>query len=306
MNHIDFLSYLKKYAPGVGDMGQVKSNHAEDYVSMLQKTGRFSDERDMILAVATTNKFIKDFRSIFNRLRNDAGLIINPFDEEYTPVQTADVVARDAFEIEELQLVGEMANMFVYHIFMLGMNTGFREGDICTLRWSEVDLKSNLINRVMLKTGKEVHPPILSHLRTYLERIYLYTGHQEYVSPVHSEIYLEHPTTISARVRVELQKLGVQTQVKVPNRTRMQSIKNVHSLRHAFCYYAMVEGVELPIVQSIVGHVDRQMTLMYANHASQKIIQERVKRIPDYLNPNDVRMIEGVDYTEDHCYDNLC
>ena len=42
---------------------------------------------------------------------------------------------------------------------------------------------------------------------------------------------------------------------------------------------------------------------MYADHASEKLIQERVKNIPDYLNPNDVRMIEDEDYTQDSCYD---
>ena len=56
----DFLSYLNKAAPGVKDMGQLKTNHAEDYISMLQTTGRFTDQNDTMLAVGTTNKFIRD------------------------------------------------------------------------------------------------------------------------------------------------------------------------------------------------------------------------------------------------------
>jgi len=184
------------------------------------------------------------------------------------------------------------------------MNTGFREGDICTLRWSEIDFENNQINRVMLKTGKEVHPPVLSHLYKYLKKIQQYTGDKEYVSPVHAEIYNHNQSTISERVKSELKRLAIQTQIQIKNRTRNQSIKNVHSLRHAFCYYAMLEGVELNIVQSIVGHIDEQMTSMYANNASKELIQDRVKNFPDYLNLNNqLRLIDVADYTSDRHYD---
>ena len=43
---------------------------------------------------------------------------------------------------------------------------------------------------------------------------------------------------------------------------------------------------------------------MYANHVSNKIIQDRVKNIPDYLNQNNqLRLINADDYNSDRHYD---
>ena len=300
----DFTAYLNKYNTEIKHLSQISHEHSKKYISTLQKSGRYLDSNSTRLAVETTNRFIKDFRSVFSKLKEEAGLIDNPFKEKWTPTKFKDVISREVFTIEELNVIGSGSNMFVYHIFMIGMNTGFREGDICTLRWSEIDFDSNQINRVMLKTGKEVHPPVLLHLYKYLRKIQKYTGNKEYVSPVHAEIYNHNQSTISERVKSELKRLGIQTQIQVKNRTRNQSVKNVHSLRHAFCYYAMLEGVEINIVQSIIGHIDEQMTVMYANHAFKILIQDRVKNFPDYLNQNNqLRLIDVDDYTSDRYYD---
>ena len=273
----EFTAFLSKGYPGVKEISDVKYFHAGEYISMIQKKGRFTDERHIKLAVGTANKYLKDFRSVFTKLKRDAGIDENPFAD--IPLQTKDVVERDAFTVEVLSLIGEKANPFIYYIFITGLNTGYREGDICTLRWSEVDFDKTQIHRVMLKTGKKVHVPILSHLREFLKEKHSANGSHEFVSPEHAEIYLRNPTTITARVRVFLNGIGIHTHIKVPNRTRMQSMKNVHSLRHAFVYLGMLENVPLHIIKSIVGHFDERMTMMYANHATAKIAQEKMANI---------------------------
>ena len=53
---------------------------------------------------------------------------------------------------------------FILALFAIGTCTGLREGDICTLRWSEVDLESGWITRRTSKTGSIVTIPILSIL----------------------------------------------------------------------------------------------------------------------------------------------
>lgn len=47
-------------------------------------------------------------------------------------------------------------------------------------------------------------------------------------------------------------------------------MKDFHSLRHCFCYYAGLRGVPLPVVQSIVGHLTASMTKHYQSHADRK------------------------------------
>ena len=45
-------------------------------------------------------------------------------------------------------------------------------------------------------------------------------------------------------------------------------MKDLHSCRHIFCYYAGLAGIQLAIVQAIVGHMSPEMTKHYQAHAT--------------------------------------
>ena len=45
-----------------------------------------------------------------------------------------------AFTSEELKRIYDNLDDFTRPLFMMAVWTGFREGDICTLKWNEVDL----------------------------------------------------------------------------------------------------------------------------------------------------------------------
>jgi len=70
----------------------------------------------------------------------------------------------------------------------------------------------------------------------------------------------------------------------VPGRTRTVSVKDVHSLRHTFCYFAGVHGIPLSIVQSIVGHMTPEMTRHYQSHADRKTKHDMMEKMPDLLS----------------------
>jgi integrase len=155
----------------------------------------------------------------------------------------------------------------------VGITTGLREGDICTLRWCEVDTEGGWIVRQMLKTGNTVRIPILPALRTYLETL---PRDGEFVLPEHAAMYNDNPSGISYRVRRFLaDTLKLQKTRAAEGRTRRVSVRDVHSLRHTFCYMAAIHNVPLPIVQSIVGHVDPAITRMYAEkHCSEHLADQ--------------------------------
>ena len=48
------------------------------------------------------------------------------------------------------------------------------------------------------------------------------------------------------------------------------SVKDLHSCRHTFCYYAGLRGIPLAVVQSIVGHMTPEMTKHYTAHATME------------------------------------
>ena len=60
-----------------------------------------------------------------------------------------------------------------------------------------------------------------------------------------------------------LEGLNIKTVKEFENRKAI-SIKDLHSMRHVFCYYAGQVGISLAVVQSIVGHMTQEMTKHYS------------------------------------------
>jgi len=242
------------------------------------KVASYSD-RALQLSTAARNNYLTTCRMVFKVLADDAGLVTNPFAQieklENVPED------REAFTPEELRTIADTATGWIYSLFMVGVNTGLREGDICTLRWREVDLERRRITRRMNKTKKEVTIPVLPSLFDYFK---LLARDSEYCFPELADRYLNHRGTIGWHVTQFLDKHGIETKRQVAGRTRAASVKDVHSCRHTFCYLAALNHVPLPVVQSVVGHMSQQMTKRYTDHATQEAMRDALAAIPDYMS----------------------
>ena len=212
---------------------------------------------------------------VFTLLAKDAGLQDNPF-SGIRKAQT-DAKTREAFTQEELNLIYDNLDGFTRPLFMMAVWTGLREGDICTLKWSEVDLERHLITRETRKTKAVVQIPISNQLYGLLTATP--QTESEYVFPKHAEMYLSNPDGVSYRVKKFLEGLGIQTTRKPEGRTRAISVKDLHSCRHTFCYYAGLAGIPLAIVQAIVGHMSPEMTKHYQAHATLEDKRRGMERL---------------------------
>jgi integrase len=290
----DFVEFMTSSYPDVKKMSDVLDKHAEEYIQNLRENGRFnkqvafksgnktiSYQGRKKLSNRTCNVFHITMREIFDKLGNDAGIIKNPF--EKIPRLDDASENREAFTEKELKLIAEKADDFVKPIFAIGIYTALREGDICTLKWDEVDLDTNLLIRKMSKTNRTVKIPILDDFRNFLIEQKEKSGGSEYVIPEHAEMYQKNPGGISWRFKNFLESNGIKTTKKLPGRSRSVSIKDVHSLRHTFCYYAGISNIPLLIVKDIVGHMSEEMTELYQRHADNKVKMEKLQQMPDFM-----------------------
>jgi len=281
----DFLSFMHGEYPETTNLADVEKKHAEAYISQLRKAGKYNKaiqysrsvkgkkhdqtisykpKENESLSPRTINFYQVTCVEVFTLLKDDAGLQSNPFSS--IPKMDVTDETREAFTTEELKLIYDNLDGFTRPLFMMAVWTGLREGDICTLKWSEVDLIHRLITRKTRKTGTTVQIPIADQLYTMLmatERT-----ESEYVFPKHAEMYLANSDGVSYRVKKFLEGLGIQTTRIPEGRTRAISVKDLHSCRHTFCYYAGMAGIPLAVVQSIVGHMSPEMTKHYSAHAS--------------------------------------
>ena len=188
------------------------------------------------------------------------------------------------FTPEELKTIYDNLDGFMRPLFMLAVWTGLREGDICTLKWNEVDLERRMIARKTRKTGAKVQIPISNQLYEFL--ITTPRTDSEYVFPEHAQMYLTNSTGVSYRIKQFLEGLGIETTRKPEGRTRAISVKDLHSCRHTFCYYAGLAGIPLSVVQSIVGHMSPEMTKHYSAHASMEDKRRGMERLSFFTQDN--------------------
>ena len=97
--------------------------------------------------------------------------------------------------------------------------------------------------------------------------------------PEHAQMYLTNSSGVSYRIKQFLEGLGIQTTRKPEGRTRAISVKDLHSCRHTFCYYAGLAGIPLAVVQSIVGHMTPSMTAHYSDHATTEDKRRGMERL---------------------------
>lgn len=293
----EFVAFMTERYPDVNALFAVRKGHCEEFVSYMVRSGRFVKEvtasvsagrrrkkrkevtytRDYMLAPKTIHMTASACAWVFRRLSEDAGLVRNPWDDIILPKK--DPVEREVFTHDELQLIWEgiQNNAFCYPLFLIAANSGMTEGDICTLEWNDIDWSANCIRRKRRKTGASILLPLLPQLREYLETL---PRNGKYVLPDHAEMYLNPSSRsgVSGRVISFLQSIGICTTADVPGRRRV-SVKDLHSMRHVFCYRAIQAGIPRSSVAKMVGHMDEKMTAHYADHETVEDLNREISKL---------------------------
>jgi integrase len=295
----DFVAFMEDKYPSTQLMDEVTSNQISKYLGHLQTKGRYckdiefsvdNDEKTYSASYKSKNKKLSPrtynfvlgvLKDIFNKLSDVAGIIIDPL--EKIDKMAHEQEDREYFNEEELKLIAEKEDGFVYPIFAIGLNTAFREGDICTLKWSDVNFKSDFIAKKTRKRGTKVLIPMLPSLKGYLLDLKEKANGSEYVLPDHAKMYLSNPSGINYRVKKFLEGIGIETRKSVKGRSRAVSVKDVHSLRHTFAYQAGLKGIPLLIVKDILGHMTQEMTELYQRHANMEVKREKMRVLEESI-----------------------
>ena len=294
---MDFVAFLSEHYPEIQKLSEVRPFHAEAYIQYIRQNGRFnktvtycgsvitkerSYQLKSELSPQTINTYQRVLTEVFQLLARDAGIVENPFAS--IPRLKKEAETREAFSEEELVIIRDNLDDFTRPLFTIAIATALREGDICTLKWSDIDFKRDLIIKRMRKTDNMVEIPIMPPLRIFLLQLRPESSESEYVLPQHAEMYLNNSSGVSYRIKQFLEnKCNIVTTKKLEGRARAVSVKDLHSCRHTFCYYAGLYGIPLSIVQSIVGHMTPEMTKHYSAHASLSAKREQMRQLPEFM-----------------------
>jgi integrase len=267
-----FVEWIEREHPTITTLRDLDKVTARAYMENLN-CGK--------IAPATFNFHLMTLKYIFSVLKDDAKLPVNVWEGVKRKINIPNT--RRELTIDELRKVCQSATGELRMLLCIGLYTGLRLGDCCTLRWCEVDLRRNQIRRIPNKTArknpKTITIPIHPVLRDMLAKNPA-NERNEFVSPKTAKIYLNGSRPIITRsIQRHFKTCGIRTTKANTNGSRAIIEVGFHSLRHTFVSMAREAGAALSVVESLVGHNSVDMTRYYT-HTSELAASNAVALLP--------------------------
>ena len=216
------------------------------------------------LAAGSITKYKVTIGSVFRAAVNDSLITRNPCAVAKLPAAlAAPHMERKAFTLEELHaLILAMPAPWPAVIRLTYLAGGLRLGDVCLLRWGDIDLAAGQITltpRKTRKTGKRLLIPITPPLLALLQEL---PRSGEYVFPKLASSFLADRSVPAAFFVSWVKKLGMAQTTKQGARNFSQL--SFHSIRHTVVTQLRAAGVVAPdVVRSIVGHASETVERGY-------------------------------------------
>lgn len=245
----------------------MKRHHVEDFIPWRRKhrlngTSKVSD--------ATINRDLATLHYFFNWcIEREYYSGMNPVHGTHLTEDNERVVSLTKEQVGEMF---EKANDYQRHFLMIVLYTGMRRGEICGLKWSQVDLESGLIHLEAHETkGKKrrdiTMPDALSyHLKAKRAQ-----------EPFEPYVITYHGKRI-ASLKKSWEALRRKLSFTAPDDSPLR----FHDLRHVFATNLRKSGVELSEIKENMGHANVNTTQRYA-HWDATANREQVNRLHAYM-----------------------
>lgn len=198
---------------------------------------------------------------------------------------------------EQLEsLVSAIREDWLFPLFYVALATGCRRGELCALRWSDVDLSSE---RPSIQVGRSTHelPGKIAFSEPKTRSAY----RQVPLTPATTHLLRQHRRGQLRQRQVHGAEWNSQSLVftnpnggilrpsVVSNHWRRireaAGVKKVtlHGLRHSHALLLLSKNIHLKVIQERLGHSSFNITMDYYGHVSQTMQDEAVRAISELL-----------------------
>lgn len=197
-------------------------------------------------------------------------------------------VERPTFTIEQMQQIIQAAEEPFKTFFWLAAETGMRSGELCGLRWEDVNTKTGTVQvRQSVWRGQVGSPKSVAGCRSFGISLQLCQHLAGRRRPNDCGL-LFHTSTgqpWDSRFIVRDKLRPILVQLEIP-------MAGLHAFRHGNATYRLQQGEDVKTLATRLGHADPSITLKVYAHASQgNELTGKMGKIFGDSMPNDAKVL---------------
>lgn len=211
---------------------------------------RRKDNRKGKVSKTSINSYLRHLKAFFRQARKDS---ITQSIPEFKRLKTSQKLPKILTPEEKNRLLKYCFknDMEFWRIIQFALFTGCRRREILSARWENL---SNSLITVFGKGGKERNVPLIQKAKTAM-------GKQKEKGFIFSQA---HPDTYTHRFKKYARSCGI------PD-------KSFHNMRHSAATTMLEVGIDINVIQKILGHTDISTTQIYAKVVDNFMILEMKK-----------------------------
>jgi len=160
---------------------------------------------------------------------------------------------------EAIRLIDSASNLFHRAMLMTVYSTGMRRAEMCQLKVEDIDSDRMVIRVECGKGGKERYVMLSQQLLGILRSYWRLARPASYLFPGRTPDKPFEPNVLHAACRSARAAAGIDKRV------------SVHVLRHSFATHLLESGVDIRIIQVLLGHENLSTTARYTRVSTHLI-----------------------------------
>ena len=271
---LQFIDYLKR--ENIENFDSVKYSYLRGYLTYLH---------GLHVTSKTINRKMSSLRSFYKYLLKKHYVKDNPFllvdtlkeKQKHPDFIYIDEMADLLDSIDVSSLLGKRNKAMLEIMYA----SGLRCSEVVHLKLNDIDY-SRMLLLIHGKGNKDRYVPFHDYAKKCLE---------DYINDARNEIMLKyqchHDYVFVNKLGNKLTNRGIE---KIIDRIVFQydASKKLHphAFRHSFATHLLMQGVDIRVVQELLGHVNLSTTQVYTHITSQKLIEVYEHAHPRCLEEN--------------------
>jgi integrase len=302
-----FVSYMAEQSPDIKDLAEVKADHVRGFMEAEESRG---------ITARTWNETLSVLRGAFVRLDPNAGAYRDYL--RLTLAKDEATIHREPYSLEEIRGILEAArpaDPLIFRLVVTAFSAGMRRGDLCRLRWRDVDLEGGFVAVKTTKTGEKIEFPILPMLRGVLDDArHESDGKPEsFIFPEAEKLYRQAPEMLDRKLKRVLALAGFVDEVPAkddrptlpflpPEELKRRAAKIIGAMktekagrRTEEIFTRYMDGETVPQIAAAAG-ISKGIVSLRLNELETQIGAAIIRRNP---RPGEVRGVILAPKTED-------